>query len=545
MAITKLIDNFTGRLTRQSTGSMNSGLAKYATSFGYDPFSNLSNLTWLEAPIAINNPDGVGNGTLCMAAKPRLESGITYVYSVFDTGRVSKIQVNNPSAQNPNYDNPVLLVTLSSGSPAFSYGSSIQFFGTTERMYIGHDTGVTRIDLPGGANETYIGQADSTHWIVNVPRPSAQFLGKTYWGNGSNIAEIDTTNTVTNYFKLSPGFPSGTFVRDLDVSPDGNYLQITVSKINSPILNTTTQDTTSLSSADSYKFLWNGTDAGYTSYQSYSGYSLNSNTVFGSYNYTMGYDLGGAALYSSTQKILSLPNSLSPTFNTMFPTGNLLGFAAPEYVASSANLQGSIFFYGQYDNEVPKGLFRILRQAPVSGVDVAQLPVCLTVSNLFYGSAFNNYAGNVVGSAKIYFSIFEPGAQGSGNFYYKFYKFTTVPTGLGTAIGGVYETQQETSIKLFRTILKKRLKVYEIRVFCPPLVANNQFKIDIIGNDGNPIANASYTFTVGTNVTVGDTMVKYNPMMNGSYSIGIRVTNLGTKNWVCEKIEVDIDEIGA
>lgn len=535
--ITLLIDQFNGRLTRQNIGLMESGLAKYGTSFGNDPFSNPGNLTWLEAPIQID-PNASVITDLIMAARPRLESGITYVYAIGHTGRLYKIQVNDPTTYNPNYDNPVLLATLAVNTPTFKYGSSIQFYGATEKIYIGHDKGVTSINYDG-TGEAFVGALGS--WTQNVPRPSVNFIGVTYWGNGANLAAIDSTATVTSYSKLSPGFPVGTYVRDLDVSPNGIYLQAIVSRLNSPDLTSASQDTTSLSSTDSYRFLWNGTDTGYTSFESYSGYSINSNISYGPYSYTMGYDLGGAALYTGNTKTISLPNSVSPNFEAMFSTGNLLGFGAPEQ--SSNALAGAILTYGQYDNEVPLGLFRLLRKTATSPeTDVVQLPVCLTVSNLFYGSSSAGYTNNQVGSAKIYFSTLETSSAPTTK--YRFYKFTTVPTGLGTAIAGVYETQNQTSVRLFRNILKKKLKCTEVRVYVEPLVANNSFQIDLIGDDYTPIAGTTKVFTVGTNATVGDDRVAYNPSMAPTHSLGIRVSNLGSKNWVVDKIELDIDESG-
>lgn len=534
---TLIIDKFDGRLTRQQIGSVDSGLVKYSTSYGNDPFSNPGNLTWFEAPTQID-PNGSVITDLIVAARPRLESGITYVYAVGHTGRVYKIQVNDPTTYNPNYDNPVLLTTLTTNSPTFKYGSSIQFYGATEKIYIGHDMGVTSIAF-NGSGEAFVGALGS--WTQNVPRPSVNFIGITYWGNGTNVAAIDSTGTVTTYTKLSPAFPVGTYVRDLDVSPDGIYLQAIVSRLNSPDLTSATQDTTSLSSTDSYRFLWNGTDLGYTSFESYSGYSVNANLSFGPHSYTMGYDLGGAAIYRGGDKIVSLPVSVSPNFEAMFSTGNLLGFAAPEQVSSA--LQGSLLTYGQYDNEVPQGLFRFFRKAAIGAeTDVVQMPLCLTVSNLFLGSSSAGYSGNQVGSAKIYFSTLE--TSSSPTTKYRFYKFTTVPTGLGTAIGGVYETQNQTSVHLFRETLGKKLQVKEIRIYTESMVTNNSFKIDLIGQDYTVISGGTATFTVGTNVTAGDDRMQYNPVMAPSASIGLRITNLGSANWVCNKIEVDIEQAG-
>ncbi len=353
---TLVIDNFQGRLTRYLEGDINSGFGKYNTTFGNDPFTTPRNLTWFERPIRIN-PDASVITDLIVAQRPRLESGITYVYAVGSTGRVYKIQVNDPSTYNPNYDNPVLLTTLTIESPTFKYGSSIQFYGATEKVYIGHDKGVSSINFDG-TGEAFVGVVGS--WTQNVPRMSLNFTGITYWTNGTNIAAIDSTATVTSYARLTPGFPVGTQARDIDVSSDGNYVQIVVSRVPQSDLTVSTQDTTSLSSGDSYFIQWNGTDEGYTAYNPFNSYSINANLSFGQNAYFMGYDLGGAAIYAGSQKIVSLPNSNCPTPQALYSIGNLLGFSAPEQLEGS--LRGSLLAYGQYDEEIPPGLFRFFRQ---------------------------------------------------------------------------------------------------------------------------------------------------------------------------------------
>lgn len=525
---TIVVDNFGGRLTRFNSGELNSGYAKYAPTFGNDPFSVPGDLTWFEAPTRIDPNEAVITD-LIMAARPRLESGITYVYAIGHTGRLYKIQVNDPTTYNPDYDNPVLLTTLTSNSPTFKYGSSIQFYGATEKLFIGHDKGVTAVAF-NGTGETFVGVAGS--YTANVPRPSVQFNGKMYFGNATNLVEIDSTELVVSYAKLSPAFPSGTQVRDVDVSPDGNYVQIVVSRIAQADMTIITQDTASLSSADSYFIYWNGVTAGYTSYNPYNSYSLTSNTSFGQSSYTMGYDLGGAALYSGGQKLMSLPNSLSPNFSAMFSTGNLVGFGAPEQ--DSSVLKGSLLTYGQYDKEIPEGLFRFFRISATTQTDIQQIPMCTVVSNLFYGVSSAGYSGNRVGSAKLYFSTLE--TDSGPTTKYKLYKFTTVPTGIGSAIGGVYETQSQ--------LFSKKITVKEIRLYAEPLVTNNSFKIDLIGSNGGVIPNSSKTFTVGSNVTAGDDFVWYNPQINTTYALGIRITNLGSANWVGVKLEADLLEAG-
>ena len=526
---TLTINNFQGRLTRYNDGDINSGYAKYTTSFGSDPLTDPGNLTWFEAPTRID-PNGDVITDLIMAARPRLESGITYVYAIGHTGRLYKIQVNDPTTYNPDYDNPVLLTTLTSGSPTFKYGASIQFFGATEKIYIGHDLGVTSVTFAGGS-ETVVGVAGS--YTANVPRPSVQFAGKLYFGNGTNILEIDSTATVTDYTKLDPAFPVGTQVRDVDVSPDGNYVQIVVSRVSQPDMTVITQDTSSLSSSDSYFIFWNGTDTGYTAYNPYNAYSLNANTSFGPYSYTTGYDLGGAAVYSAGQKILSLPDSQVPTFNAMFSTGNMVGFAAPEQDASVS--KGSLLAYGAYDREIPEGLYRWFRMSATTQTDIQQIPMCAIVSNLFYGVSSAGYANNKVGSAKIYFSTLETSSAPATK--YKLYKFTTVPTGAGTTIAGVYETQSQ--------LFSKKVKISEVRIYTDPLVANNEFTVALIGSNGNPITNGSKTFTAGTfPVSVGDDYLWWNPQIAPTYILGVRITNSGSANWVGTKMEIDIQDGG-
>lgn len=526
-----VITNFQGRLTRFNDGDIDSGLAKYSSTFGNDPFTNPGNLTWFEQPVQF----GASVVTdLIMASKARLESGITYVYAIGHTGRLYKIQVNDPTTYNPNYDTPVLLATLSSNSPTFKYGSSINFFGTTERIYIGHDKGMTRVDFDG-TNETFVGVAGS--WTASVPRPAIQFAQYLYVGNGNNLAQVLAAGTVGSYSVLSPAFFAGTYVRDLDVSPDGNYIQATVSRINSPDLTAATQDTNSLSSADSYTFLWDGTvdgnNQGISSARTtYNSYSINSNLSFGDFSYTMGYDLGSTAIYSRNQKVVTLNNSISPNFNALFSTGNMLGFASPE---QDTTLKGTMMFYGQYDNEIPAGLFRLFRNSASSPeTNVIQMPYCGIVSNLFYGSSTAGYTGNVVGSAKVYFSTLETSASTTT---YKLYKFTTVPTGLGTAMAGVYETQTQ--------LFSKKVRVGQVRIYTEPLVANNSFTFELIGSNGGVLSGSSKTFTAGTAPdAVGNDVCSYSPQCAPTYAIGARITNAGSVNMVITKVEIDVAPAG-
>lgn len=526
---TKVIDNFGGRLTRYNYGDLNSGYAKYSSTFGVNVFQYPNQLTWFENGVQID-PNYSVITDLIMDGKERVEAGISYLYAIGHTGRLYKIQINDPVSYNPNYDNPVLLTTLTINSPTFTRGGSIEFFGSTERIYIGHDMGITRVDFDG-TNESFVGIMGS--WTQTVPRQLKQFIGKLYAANGNNIAEIDSTGTVTFYSKLSPEFPDNTQVRDLDQSNDGNYLQMTVSRLPLPDLTSATTDTTFLANTESYIFKWNGVDIGYTSFDSFPSFSLNANIMFGDYQYTFGYDLAGACVFNPTQKILTNILAQSPTPNAVDSNGNFVGWGVPEFYQGF--LRAVVYVYGSLDNEFGVGFWRDFAQSAQGGeTDVIRVPFQKLVSNFYLGSVVNGYQGGVVGVGKCYFSTLE--TSPAPTIKYKFYKFYPVPLGFTSATAGVYETQTE--------MFSKKMRVKEVRVYTNPLVANNGFQVDLIGPDGNVIANSTKTFTVGSTATVGDDRVWYDPSIQPTYAVAVRITNTGAVNHVINKIELDLIEGG-
>lgn len=538
--ITKIIDNFTGALTRKVNGDMNSGLAKYDTSFGYDPFSSPGNLTWLEQPTSILTTVSSTVGGVVAVARPRNESGVQYVYAVLSGSTPSsiatlyKIQVNNTTTPNPNFDSPSVIGGLTVNSPALRYGGGMEFYGATEKIFIGHESGVAKINFNGSGNTNLTFPPSS---VFSDNRPLANFLGKIYFGNGNNIGEIDSTELVTSYAKLSPGFPSGTYVRDLDVTPDGNYLQITVSRLAASDIWGNSIEVSNLASVDSYRFLWNGTDTGFTSFEIRNGLALVANATFGNRNFTLGSDISGVGLYNSFDKIFTLVKSLLPNFSAVFSTSNMLGIATPEYDEVSDSLKTGIFFYGQYDLEVQHGLFRLLRQAAQIGSDVVSVPACLPVSNQNFVPNFYGYANNVGGVAKLYYSTAEINQAAPLTQTFKLWKFNTVPTGTVSVLGGVWESQSEP--------YSKKVRPAEFRLYTKPLVANNEFRVELIGSSGNSVLGGSRTFTVhASSIQAGVDYIWWNPSVAPGHSWGTRITNMGSANWTGIKLELDFAEAG-
>lgn len=529
---TLTIDNFYGSMTPYIYGDLNSGRTNAAEVFAHDPWGSPGNLTWYEEPLLIDPESAVITDAI-LAGKTRVESGILYVYAIGHTGRLYKIQVNDPATFNPNYDNPVLLTTLAVGTPTFTRGGFMDFFGATEKIYIGHDKGITSINFDG-TGEAVVGSALS--WVQSVPRPLIQFIGKLFVGNGNNVAEIDSTATVTDYTKLDPAFPDNCQVRDLDITPDGNYLQAVVAEQALADITLTTPDTSIINPSNSYVFLWNGTDLGYSSFKIYPGIVLSASTRFGDFQYYFGYDFRGGGVWNASQKLVSSsPFSgygEGPMPNAVAGPANLLTWITT--LPYDGHLEGLYSVFGTISEfEYESGYWSPLDIfATEPETDVARVPCQIVVSNFARGTSSNGYTDQTFGNPKIYVSTIETSSAPTTR--YRLYKWNSAPTGLGNATdGALYQTQTQP--------FSKKVLIKQVRVYGESWVANNAFTIDLIGGSGNPISGGSMTFTAGSNLTIGDDFAWYDPSMAPTYAVAVRISNNGTANHVITKIELDYE----
>lgn len=528
------ITNFGGRLTRILNGDMNSGFAKFVPSFGYDPFSKPMNLTWLEAPVDIS---GTAVTDLVLAAKQRFENGSLFIYAIGSSGKIYKIQPN--SIVDPNLDNVSVLGTLSNAHMQF--GASMEFYGATEKIYIGQDDRVNSVNFDGSGEAT-VGSISSV--VSNRARPLANFIGKLIFGNSNNIGTIDSTNTVTSYSQLSPAFPSETFITDIDISEDGNYLYITTSGVGNENITTVSNDRQAAAASDGNLFYWNGIDQGITASKSIPSYAVTSLHSYLGNNVLFSNDSFGASLNNGTTKMISLPNNKSSLPNANQASGNFLTWINPEINATSTGIDASLYYYGNLDDENPSGLYRVMRYptALASGFTY-QTPLNIFTNNKYrtINNAIN--AITTLGYGKHYLSIFAVNASNNtvSSITAKLFRFLITPSGTGTPQLGVYETQNQ--------LFSKRISVGQIRVYCEPTVAGNGFQLDMIGGDGAIIDNGTFTYTFGS-VTDPNTSsnvmerINFNPGNKTLFSLGIRVTNTGTTNMTIKKIEIDYTQEG-
>lgn len=524
---TLVIDNFRGSMTTFVNGDINSGLTSVYQAAGYDPFSAYGSLNWSAGATQID-PAGSVITDMILAGKERVESSITYVYAIGHTGRLYKIQVNDPTTFNPDYDNPVLLATLAIETPTFTRGAFIDFYGATEKIYISHDKGLTSINFDG-TGEAFVGVVGS--WTQNTPKPLQQFVGSLFIGNGENIAQVDSTATVVTYAKIEPAFPRGTQVRDIDLSTDGNYLEIVSSRLAQSDITTATQNTSVISNMESFLLRWNGVDVGITSQVRFPYVNMTSNITFGNQQYAFGYDLKGATFFDPINRITAggqgAPFEYTPNPNAIMTDGQMVGFATTLPFDGHTELLYSVF--GGYDWEFGTGYwspFSMLATAPET--DVLRVPYWQTVSNLGVGFSFNGYTSQIFGTSKVYFSTLE--ASSAPTTKYRFYKWSVTPTTNDSAnTYNSYWTQKQ--------LFSKKVQIKQVRIYGKPWQAGVQFSVDLIGSADTSIH--SETITAGTNIAVGADYYWYTPVVAPTYALGLNIVNLGTTFNTINKVEVD------
>lgn len=554
--LTKEITNFSGRLTRIVNGDLNSGFAKFTSSWGYDPFSKPMNLTWLEQPTDISASIwGSLSSDLILDAQTRVESTSTpiqYVYMLGQSGKLYKVQESDTGI--PNLDSVVGITSVltSIGVPTFTYGGAIRFFGSNPKLYASSDSQIVSSPLPPtGAGPTIVASVGGVASIFgNVFHPLQEFAGQLCFGNGPTIGVISETGTVTSSIigvsgtntasQLIPPFPPDTRVNDLEVSPDFDYLLVGASNMMHEQLLGTGPSLTPSFSGDGFLFKWNGSDTGTTAGRFLGSYAVTAMQTYLGNQMFFSNDSFGASVNDGTKKILSLPNNKSPFPNATDINGNFLTWFSPEYPPNSSVLQASLYYFGSLDEENPSGLWRVARiQSTQSSVaNISFTPMNRLVSNKSFTENVGNSSIFTAGFGKHYLSISSDSALSSKQYVYR---FLITPTGTGTPQRGIYETQTQ--------LFSKRVGLAQIRVYTEPTVAGNSFQLDVIGADGNVVADGTYTYTFGdtTDPQSGSTSlerINFNTNAKTQYSVGLRLTNTGTVNMTIKKIEIDYTEEG-
>jgi len=555
---TLAITDFTGRLTRVLNGDINSGFAKFATSWGYDPFSKPGNLTWNYQTSSITTVSSMGSVVDQQLILGGIKTSSPFFYIIDNTGRYMVMKnsstsftvSNGPYDVSPLDDAVVSIIGSFSSIAAstFNYGASIQPY--SGEVIVSSDTAIIWVNQSSVSVDSVASVSGSTSSVVaNVPHPLKEFQGKMYYGNDNNIGEvtdIGTFGTITTGSKLSPALPDGVTVTDLDVTPEGDYLLITASFAAPPWLGTPSTTITSGNvrnyAAQSFVFYWNGSDTGVTAVRALPSFPAPSLSTFLDKQYTVTQDTFGMALMEGNSKLLTLPNNLNPTPNALNPNGTFLTWTSPEGlgpVTNDANTYSSVvtslYYYGSLDSSMPVGLWRMCRIYATDGLAMLYTPLNAVVNN------FSALSTVVQGFGKHLISTQERTSQMNTGTLNRFHRFVLNPAAATTPVQGVYETQTQ--------VFSKRISTSQVRVYCEPTATGNAFRLDVIGANGEPVENGTYTYTFGDIVDPQDgstsvERINFTGDMKTQYSLGIRITNTGTTQMTIKKIEVDYSEEG-
>lgn len=543
---TLAITNFEGRLTRNRIGTLNSGFAKFDTSFGYNPFFKPNQLTWF--PNSDNLSVGISNG-LVLAGTSRFENGTIATYLITSTGHLYNTSNGGASTSD--------IRTLTTGSPTFTYGADIIFFGVNT-LYIAHDLGVTKIVVSSSGafvSEAAVGTWDSTHLTPIISRRSfCQFGQYLYVTNSdpsvtyaNNIASIILGGTIASYAVLSPSLPGGMYIRDLDISADFTYMLMTVCIIPSELI-APVNDVGNGAAGASILVKWNGTDPGVTTGLALPSFSATALQTFGDSQMMFMYDTFGASLYEGTQKVLTMRNNKSPMPGATCSNGNFITWTSPDFGwtidTGAGQMYGSLYYYGSLDENSPKGLWRVLRQTSAIGGNIYTMPYNQIVSNRYIGVDTSDVLQVKSSGTHLFSFIDYSGSGGSTNNRIYNFRISPPDESPGGFIGvqaGVYETQNQ--------LFSKKQTIKQIRVYTEPTISGNGFQLDLIGSNGKIITNGTftYTFASGTDITLLQgalDRINFNPSILDVYSFGLRITNTGSTNMVINKIEVDIEDGG-
>jgi hypothetical protein len=445
-ARTLVINNFSGQLTRNNFGDINSGLAKFDTSFGYNPFFKPGQLTWFKD---LANESSIFNSGVPLASTSRVESGVAVTYVITSTGHLFRVIGDGSGGAD--------LHTLATGSPTFTYGADMAFFGVGNTLYISHDLGVTKIVINsagGYVSEAQVGTWDATHFTPIITRRCLkEFLGNLYVANSdasvtysNNLAQVDSSGTVLSYAILSPSLPAGSYIRDLDISQDLTYLLISSSLIPSELI-APVNDGVNTGATNSTLYQWNGTDLGVTTGTTLPTFGVTALQTFLNSRMMFMYDSFGSALFDGNQKVLTMRNNKSPMPPATGANGNFVTWACPDLYwnldTDAGQLYGSLYYFGSLDATTPPGLFRLFRKGSTNGGQIYSIPWQAVTTNRFVSMVGGSLTTDSNGVHLVSFIDYNGVSPTYLTYLFMSAPPDNSPGGWTGAIAGVYETQTQ------------------------------------------------------------------------------------------------------
>ncbi len=556
---TIVIDNFSGELTSELIGTLNSGLQPVSQNpYGKLPFGNpykIKGLQFIEKPYALSGTTptqvivptiksvfGVGgNPTACVIG--------------FDIlGKVYGVEASDLYVPTPDKDTIVRATGINT-EDTLNYGGGIFYdgvTGTNGTLMVGSDaiTGspkygawYTKDGLPaviaGTANfyNVITGSGVTLAWVPNIPRPFCKFLGTMYVANGNQIVALNSVyTTVVNSTVLTPSLPPDYIIRSMQVSNDGRYMIILASNGLANIgsytpLNIYEQAQQNVSQPiDSIIAYWNGTDIALSTEQFFKGVNITAVSISSTDTIMFAKDLDGVGIFDINGNLLIRIEDVGsamypPSPHSIDAIGKLFFFMMQ--VGTSVNIYC-------FDSSTNK-LYPLYQD---TGHAKGSILGALTVPTLHTAAIAGGTTWKDVSRAKLYYFIEDGGASGLGNTDV-FQQYAIHLQNYGGTIVGNYATQVQE--------FGHKIRPVAIRAYTLPMTGTTSFTLQLYDAGLNSIASKTYSYAVGTDPTLAQgsmTKVEFGVACKavGGLACSIAPANNSLPFFI-EKVEVDYLEV--
>ncbi len=568
---TKVITNFSGELTSDIIGDMNSGLVPISAGpFGKLPFSNpfkKSGLQFIEGKYSLTG--STPTQVIVQAVKAQFQIGGDASAGVlgFDIiGNAYVAQVSDLATPTPDKD-VMVGYAGNSGTRGFtlSYGGGIFYDGTAGTnngtLVVGTDgntqvlSGVTVIYDPGAwylqnpfsatqsgskpspiGNISISGTGTTVALVLNVPRPMVKFLGTTYVANGHNIFALasnyqSAVPPVASDFSgvLNPPIDEDYVIRDLKLSNDGRYMIILATKgvlsVGTPYpLNMFEQAQQAIyQPLDSAIYYWNGTDDTYTSKQVFAG--LNISAVISTISTAIMFakDLDGMVIMDTSAnelaRITDLGNAVYPPSPHMI---DVVGKYVIFYMQVGSNVNGYVF------DITTNSIYPLFSEAHIHGSVLGALLI-----PTIHGSAIASNSWMDYTRAKLYYFL-QDNFPNSATYQSSAIHLQNY----GAEIVGNYPTQVEE--------FGRKVRPVEARVYLPPMTGTTAFTIQLYDANLNTLIAKTYVYAAGSDITLAQgslTMVRFGLSMKAVSGFGFAIAPSFSLPFYPEKVEIDYIDV--
>lgn len=487
---TLVIDNFSGEITPDMIGSLNSGMCPIAlTPYGKLPFGRYKNrgLQFMEAPYMLS-------GSTPLTASLQLgkiftDAKFPVVYGDDILGNFFLVKVSDITVPTADLDT-VIYYTGTVGA-TIKYGGGIFYDSNQSILVVGQDNGTSS----AGTSPLAIANVGTTSFVtattnftVGRPRPLAFFINNLYVGNDNHLSQMNSNySSILTLDVINPPIPSGWTIRDMKVSPDGTYLIVVATQENRlEEFDNSAGQQHQFGQNNSLVAFWNGTDLAYTSVQYFYGINITALAVSSTGAVVFGKDIEGMGIYDlAANKLIGIDDvSENGETNQFRPYPPM-----PYGIDSIGNF---FFFLMQSGNSLFVYMFNLitrklycLQQIPNFGSNNGFVPGGLCIASQA-GDAVISGLNNNVTKSKIYY-FFKDLSSGTA------YGYALHLANYGGTVAGNYATQYEE--------FGRKIRPVSVRIFTYPTVTGVSFNVKLLDIKQNTLLNQTYSFAAGSDLT--------------------------------------------